>query len=83
MGTIHKISRQPTSEEAEKGAVLTERWTLVRDDSGHQYIIPLARFTEFNMWQEEDPESDEFNADLFNEFRFEGGLLTFKDPAVN
>jgi hypothetical protein len=81
--SIHRIDKTLTNEAAEKGALLLERFTLVSDDDGHKFVLPLSRLTEFNEWLATDPESEEFNCDRFNEFIFEGGLLTFLDPAVN
>lgn len=81
--SIHRIDKTLTNEAAEKGALLLERFTLVSDDDGHRFVIPLSRLTEFNEWLESDMESESFNPNKYDEFSLDGGLLTFCDPAVN
>lgn len=80
---IVRIDKSATDAKAEKNLLLLERWTLVSDESGHRYVIPIARKIEFDAWSQMDTESEDFNCDLFNEFRIDGGLLTFADPRVN
>jgi len=79
---IKSIDRNPTDERHEKNLAIVERYCLVSDEDGHNYVIPLARKIEFDVWQETDAESEDFKCELFSEFRIEGGLLTFTDPKV-
>jgi len=78
-----KSIKGETSEQHEKNLRVTERFTLASDESGHEYVIPVAKKAEFNKWNEMDTESEEFDCELFDEYRIDGGLLTFTDPKVN
>jgi hypothetical protein len=80
---IKSISGTPTDEKHERNLAIVERWTLVSDESGHDYVIPVYRLVEFREWNEMDTESEEFDCERFNEFRLDGGTLTFTDPKVN
>jgi hypothetical protein len=80
---IKSINKKPTDEKNEQNLRILERFTLVSDESGHEYVIPVARKIEFDTWNAMDTESEDFECELFNEFRIEGGLLTFTDPKVN
>lgn len=80
---MKRIDKTQTDLQTEKNLKLLERFTLVSDESGHRYVIPVSRYDEFNTWAESDTESEDFNPGLFNELRIDGGLLTFCDPAVN
>lgn len=80
---INSIDKKPTDEKHERNLRILERWTLVSDESGHEYVIPIARKIEFDTWSQMETELEEFNCELFNEFRIEGGTLTFTDPRVN
>jgi hypothetical protein len=79
MSKILSLDKKPTDEKHEKNLAILERFTLVSDNDGHEYVIPLARKIEFDKWVE----AEDFDCDRFNEFRIEGGLLTFTDPKVN
>jgi hypothetical protein len=83
MGKIRSIDGKSTNEKHERNLAIIERWTLVSDESGHRYVIPIARKIEFDAWNEMDTGSDDFNCALFDEFRIDGGTLTFTDPKVN
>jgi hypothetical protein len=83
MSKISHIDRKPTDEQAEKNRAILERWTLVSDESGHNYVIPLHLKIEFDDWNESDTEEDDFDPDKYEQYRIEGGLLTFVDPKVN
>jgi hypothetical protein len=80
---VKSIDKKPTDEKAEKNLRILERFTLVSDESGHEYVIPVARKIEFDTWNQMDTESEDFDCSLFEEFRIGGGLLTFTDPKVN
>ena len=77
---VKSINKKPTDEKSEKNLRLLERFTLVRDDSGHRYVIPIGIKVEFDKWAVEEDTND---PNKFDDFRIEGGLLTFTDPKVN
>lgn len=79
---IRSIDGKPTDEKHERNLIILERWTLVSDESGHRYVIPIARKIEFDTWND-IAESDEFDYERFNEYKIDGGTLTFTDPKVN
>lgn len=79
---IKSIDKKPTDEKNEQNLRILERFTLVSDDDGHKYIIPVARKLEFDAWLRATEDSD-FSDPGFDEFRIDGGLLTFTDPKVN
>ena len=58
--------------------VKQKRFTLVSDDDGHRYVIPVDMLPKFWLFVEE-PEDDEFD---FEKYRIDGGTLTFTDPKV-
>jgi len=72
-----------TDEEHEKNLAIIERFTLVSDESGHGYVIPVHRLLEFEEWNQMDYDREEFDCELFSDFRLDGGRLTFTDPRVN
>lgn len=80
---IKCINGTETSEKFEKDVAMLERFTPVSDESGHRYIIPLYLKTEFDTWEAMDTESEEFDPGKYEQYRIEGGLLTFTDPKVN
>lgn len=80
---IKSIDKKPTDEQNEKNLSILERYFIGTDESGHHYVVPIYRKIEFDEWSEADTEAEDFSPDLFNEFRLEGGLLTFTDPKVN
>jgi hypothetical protein len=77
------IDRKPTDDRRENNLAIVERYFVGSDDSGHQYVLPIYRKIEFDEWNNMSTESEDFNPDLFNEYRLDGGLLTFTDPRVN
>ena len=80
---IRSISKKGTDEQNEKNLSILERYFIGRDESGHKYVVPVLRKIEFDAWNESDSESEGFDPGLFNEYRLDGGLLTFTDPKVN
>jgi hypothetical protein len=72
-----------TTEQHEKNLAILQRFFLGSDDSGHEYVVPLALKAEFNAWAEADTEAEDFDPGLFDKYRFNGGLLTFTDPRTN
>ena len=79
MSKIKAVDGKSTDEKHEKNLRILERYFIGRDDSGHSYIVPIARKIEFDKWSE----SEDSDPDLFNEYRFNGGFLTFTDPRIN
>lgn len=62
-----------------------ERWTTVRDDDGHEYLIPANRVDEFHDWDEKVTEEEgcgPTDVDMWDEYRKDGGRLTFTDPKI-
>lgn len=56
-----------------------DRYVIVGDDSGHEYVIPMARRSDWTAFMESDePASGEVPAYAM---RIEG-TLTFKDPTI-
>jgi len=80
---VKSIDKKPTDEKHEKNLHILERYFIGSDDSGHKYVVPIARKLEFDEWSQADTEEEDFDPDLFNDFRLDGGLLTFTDPKVN
>lgn len=80
---IRSIDKKPTDEKHERNLNILERYFIGSDESGHDYVVPIARKIEFDEWSATDAETDDFDPDLFDEFRLDGGLLTFTDPKVN
>ena len=80
---VKSINKKPTNEQNEKNLSILERYFIGRDESGHQYVVPVHRKIEFDEWSEADTEAEDFDPDLFDEYRLDGGLLTFVDPKVN
>jgi hypothetical protein len=80
---VKSIDKKPTDDRREKNLVIVERYFIGSDDSGHQYVMPVYRKVEFDEWNQMSTESEGFNPSLFDEFRLDGGLLTFTDPRVN
>ena len=80
---VKRIDKTQTDLQTEKNLKLLERFTLVSDGDGHEFVIPVSQLKTFESWLEMDPESEDFDCERFNDFRIDGGLLTFTDPAVN
>jgi hypothetical protein len=80
---VKGIDRKLTDEKHERNLAILERYFIGSDDSGHEYVVPIYRKIEFDVWVEADTEAEDFDPDLFDEFRLDGGLLTFTDPKVN
>jgi hypothetical protein len=80
---VKSIDKKPTDERREKNSIIIERYFIGGDDSGHEYVVPIYRKIEFDEWNQMSTESEDFNPDLFNEYRLDGGLLTFTDPRIN
>jgi len=83
MGKIISVTQQPTSEKHERNLNILERYFIGQDESGHECVVPIALKAKFDAWNEADTEAEDFDPDLFNEYRLDGGLLTFTDPRVN
>ena len=79
---VKSIDKKPTDERREKNSIIIERYFIGRDDAGHEYVVPIYRKIEFDEWNQMSTESEDFNPDLFNEYRLDG-FLTFVDPRVN
>ncbi len=80
---VKSINKKPTDEKQERNLRILESWCIVSDESGHEYVIPVHLKIEFEEWNEMDTESENFDCERFNEFRKDGGILTFTDPRVN
>jgi hypothetical protein len=80
---VKSIDKKPTDEKHEQNLAILERYFIGSDESGHEYVVPIARKLEFDRWSESDTEAEDFDCDKFDEFRIDGGLLTFTDPKVN
>lgn len=76
---IRSIDKKSIDEKHERNLNILERYFIGRDDSGHSYVVPIARKLEFDVWSASDTD----DPGLFDEFRLDGGLLTFTDPRVN
>lgn len=61
---------------------MAERFFIGTDDSGHDYIVPVAKRDEWHAWQD-IPEEDLRSWDV-PEFaqRIDGGGLTFTNPVI-
>lgn len=81
--TIRSIDKKQTDEKHERNLAILERYFIGNDDSGHSYVVPISRKIEFDLWATADTEGKNFDPEKFNEFRVDGGLLTFTDPKVN
>ena len=85
MGKILNIKRHKTDEKTEAALAVCERYRIVSDGDGHEYIIKVWQTNEFYQWVEwsEDVEYDTpWTGHDFNEDRIDGGVLTFTDPKV-
>lgn len=54
---------------------MSTRWTIVSDDLGQEYIVPVDKVDAFYEWV--DTEDGEFEGDLFV---IDGHRLTFEKP---
>ena len=79
--TLKRIDKTQTDLQTEKNLKLLERFALVHDNDGVQYVIPLNRKQEFDAWVLTFQKRVE--PSRFMEFKYSNGLLTFLDPAVN
>jgi hypothetical protein len=62
---------------------VSERYFISHDNSGHAYLVPLARIAEWREWVEL-PDDDERSWDEPDfAWRMDGGLLSFTDPIIN
>jgi hypothetical protein len=80
---VKSIDKKQTDDRREKNLAIVERYFIGSDDSGHDYVVPVYRKIEFDEWNQMSTEAEGFNLNLFDEFRVDGGLLTFTDPRVN
>jgi hypothetical protein len=80
MGKIRGIKGH-TDEKNEKNLAIIERYCLVSDGDGHDYVIPVHKTADFHCWVDAMENNYETDFD-FNDCRIEGGLLTFTDPKV-
>lgn len=83
MGKIVNIKKHKTDEKTEQALATCERYRLVTDGDGHEYIIKVWQTNDFYQWVDymEDHEGVWTGHD-FNEDRIDGGVLTFTDPKV-
>ena len=81
MAKLKCINRQPTDEKHEKNIALIERYRVISDESGHDYVIPVYKTKEFEAWVRATEDGDNSNYD-FDDCRIDGGVLTFTDPKV-
>jgi hypothetical protein len=56
-----------------------KRFTIVSDDSSHKYVIPVEKMEEFEVWAENEDCDD---CGRYDEYRLDGGTLTFTDPKI-
>ena len=61
---------------------MSDRFTIVSDDDGHDYVIPVKLVKEFFEWLDED-EEDRTEPEKFDEYRHNGGRITFTDPRID
>lgn len=58
---------------------MSQRFQLVSDDSGHDYVVPVEEVKAFYAWLEDEERSTYEECDKYEDCRVEGGL-TFTDP---
>lgn len=61
---------------------MTDRYTFREDADGHSYLLPVEKVKEFEAWLALDPESEDFDCDLFEEYYANNPINTFsfEDP---
>lgn len=66
-------------------AASLRRWRFVRDDDGHDYMIPADEQDEFQRWLDAGPYWEGYEGEDFNARRIGGSpsLYSFTDPKVN
>ncbi len=83
---VKSIDKKPTDEKYEKNLAIIERYRIISDESGHQYVIPVWKTEMFLAWaraiETDDEEYFANDSTNFNDCRVDGGLLTFTDPKV-
>lgn len=68
---VKSIDRKPTNEQHEKNLAIIERYRLIRDANGEDYVIPVHATQDFYA-----------SPGKFASCRIDGGVLTFTDPKV-
>ena len=59
-----------------------QRFTVVSDNDGHDYCIPVEAVKEFDAWLDDEERSTYTECSKYDEYRLDGGRLTFTDPKV-
>ena len=59
---------------------MSQRFTVVSDNDGHEYMIPVEKVEEFYKWLEDEELSTYEACDRYDEYRIDGGRLTFENP---
>jgi hypothetical protein len=62
---------------------MSQRYTVVSDDDGHEYVIPVEQRDEFYAWLADEERSTYEENDRYDEYRLNGGTLTFTDPQTS
>lgn len=57
-----------------------QRHTVVSDNDGHEYVIPVEKVEQFYIWLEDEELSTYEDCERYDEYRVNGGKLTFTDP---
>ena len=59
----------------------SDRYCIVSDEDGHDYVVPVGKKYEFQDWLEQfDESADIDDCEPSYAQRIEGGELTFSDP---
>jgi hypothetical protein len=56
------------------------RFTLVSDNSGHYYSLPVDEETDFYEWLDDEERSTYTESSKYDHYRIEVSRLTFTDP---
>lgn len=72
---------QYMDDKAAKEKLTNQRYCIVGDDSGHDYVIPVDKELHWNFWLDECIKNDSWTEVPEYAIRTEGNL-TFTDPKV-
>jgi hypothetical protein len=85
VGELKNITKQPTDEKQEKALALVERYRIIKDNDGHDYVIKVWQTGEFYQWvahEENDDAGYGYDGEGFEDSRIDGGVLSFTDPRI-
>lgn len=84
---IVSIDRLSTNENMQKALAIVQRFMLVSDGDGHNYVIPLHLVAEFDavLASAEEPDWSEVDLSKYEQYALNGSprRLTFTDPQVS